>query len=854
MSATTAPTTPASGGDQKIPSAVDSPSSTGPFDGNKSRRDLIGDCALVEIIHLHDCLRGALNALEKDLIDLSKMVLYPANSTGNCNSESKGGAQIGAQEAQRLQLQQHHQSITELESKATARFQVIWSVFRAHSAAEDEFIWPTLRDKTKGAVSKSPCGSPKYQPNDHHHQPLQSCPNNELQQQLTTVASAGVCNSLEDDEVVEQEEYEEDHADEERMFTMMDHLLTRLHKGLVQLHQRNAQAAARNSNNNPDSTSHKNGVQKNLESITNTTKEILSLAKTLNQHLMVHLEKEEKNCLPLVVKHLSKSEIHDLVGKIMGKRSSDTIAQILTMAVQNLKEADREEMVKHMKQAMMGTFFETWLAMTGWMGGSGEANIGGTKRKRTISITDMSGMAQVGTSAAAVSPRDKSSNNHNKRKAPGTAIEEGTEEATASSVAASLSQTINDCQPIGEVTSQENLEKLIRAVVTNPSLTPVEKNTTIQGLRASVWKRNQQLLGKVAGGTDTITTTTQSKNNIATSSSGCKRGHLHFPTSYYQRDTAGKINCVWKLNDKKNNNDIGSNKSSIVLPDDLVPKFKMCELAPNYQDGATGVLGCHHYARACKLRHPVTGNLYTCRLCAEQEREASAPSDKENPPLDRYAVTEIMCMKCNTLQPAAKTCVNAECELYEKGFAKYFCDICNLYDDRSRPIFHCPYCNTCRMGKGLGIDFRHCMRCNACVSLADKNHRCIPQKLQGSCPICYDTLFNSTEPLKGLRCGHVMHLSCYTEFCRGQNYTCPLCMRCMEDMSDYFSLLDQAVRMQPMPAAFQNTIVNTYCQDCEKTGQCRYHFVGQKCSHCGSYNTREMGRYEQPQPTIVHQR
>jgi hypothetical protein len=199
-------------------------------------------------------------------------------------------------------------------------------------------------------------------------------------------------------------------------------------------------------------------------------------------------------------------------------------------------------------------------------------------------------------------------------------------------------------------------------------------------------------------------------------------------------------------------------------------------------------------------------------------------------------------MKCNALQPAEDRCINSDCESRGKPFAKYFCRICHLYDDGSRPIFHCPYCNTCRLGLGLGIDFRHCMRCNACVSLADEEHRCIPQKLQGSCPICHESMFQSTDPLRGLKCGHVMHLACFTEYRRGHSYTCPLCMRSMEDMKDYFSLLDTAVRMQPMPTAYLSTMSNIYCQDCTGTGQVQYHFVGQKCSTCGSYNTRELGR------------
>lgn len=65
----------------------------------------------------------------------------------------------------------------------------------------------------------------------------------------------------------------------------------------------------------------------------------------LSQHLLQHLAKEESQCMPLVKKHLSKDEINDLVGKIMGKRSSDIMGQILSLAVRNLPPTEREEMV-----------------------------------------------------------------------------------------------------------------------------------------------------------------------------------------------------------------------------------------------------------------------------------------------------------------------------------------------------------------------------------------------------------------------------------------------------------------------------------------------------------------------------
>lgn len=305
--------------------------------------------------------------------------------------------------------------------------------------------------------------------------------------------------------------------------------------------------------------------------------------------------------------------------------------------------------------------------------------------------------------------------------------------------------------------------------------------------------------------------------------------------SYFKKNADGKVELVWS-----------SESASKFPPDDKsVPLFSAAELAPTYHDGANGaVLGCPHYARACKLRHPSSGRLYTCRLCCEQEREM--PMKDKDSPLDRYAVAEVLCMRCGALQPASERCVNPKCDS-TRPFAKYSCNICNLYDDDpSHSVYHCAFCNVCRLGAGLGIDYRHCMRCNACVSLADDDHQCVPQKLQGTCPICHDSMFESTEPLRGLKCGHVMHMSCYNLYVRGQNYTCPLCKKSMDDMTEYFALLDAAVRMQPMPAAYTSTS-NIYCQDCNETGQTQYHFVGCKCPHCGSYNTRELGRVQNQQ-------
>ena len=135
-------------------------------------------------------------------------------------------------------------------------------------------------------------------------------------------------------------------------------------------------------------------------------------------------------------------------------------------------------------------------------------------------------------------------------------------------------------------------------------------------------------------------------------------------------------------------------------------------------------MGCPHYARACKLRHPDTGQLFTCRLCCQELRETpitnpsvALPMSSTIPALDRYAVTEVLCMRCGSLQPTGPRCINPQCGSEASSisntsglpFAKYFCPMCNLFDDESKSIYHCPFCNVCRIGKGLGIDFRHCM-------------------------------------------------------------------------------------------------------------------------------------------------
>jgi hypothetical protein len=109
----------------------------------------------------------------------------------------------------------------------------------------------------------------------------------------------------------------------------------------------------------------------------------------------------------------------------------------------------------------------------------------------------------------------------------------------------------------------------------------------------------------------------------------------------------------------------------------------------------------------------------------------------------RNLTTTMMCMYCQTVQPAGRTCINSSCK---KDLAKYYCSDCKLWDDEQRKnIYHCHDCGICRIGKGLGQDYFHCKKCNVCMAISlQGKHKCIERNLESDCPICGEYMFTST--------------------------------------------------------------------------------------------------------------
>ena len=148
---------------------------------------------------------------------------------------------------------------------------------------------------------------------------------------------------------------------------------------------------------------------------------------------------------------------------------------------------------------------------------------------------------------------------------------------------------------------------------------------------------------------------------------------------------------------------------------------------------------CPHYSRRTRVVAPCCERAHGCRHCHDEaEDHRLVPSQ----------VSTMLCAHCGSETPAA-----ADCGRCGRRQARYFCGICRLWDDTpGRDIYHCPFCNLCRLGKGLGVDAQHCMRCNSCMALAEHaSHAC--RRLPEACPACAEPLFDSPRPYRQFPCG-----------------------------------------------------------------------------------------------------
>uniref|UniRef100_A0A7C8ZPQ2 RING finger and CHY zinc finger domain-containing protein 1 n=1 Tax=Opuntia streptacantha TaxID=393608 RepID=A0A7C8ZPQ2_OPUST len=244
--------------------------------------------------------------------------------------------------------------------------------------------------------------------------------------------------------------------------------------------------------------------------------------------------------------------------------------------------------------------------------------------------------------------------------------------------------------------------------------------------------------------------------------------------------------------------------------------------------------GCQHYRRRCLIRAPCCNEIFPCRHC-HNEAASMLRNPVDRHELNRYEVKQVVCAVCDTEQPAGRVCTNCGVNMGE-----YFCEICKFYDDDiDKKQFHCDDCGICRVGGSE--NFFHCKKCGSCYSVALRdNHMCVENSMRHHCPICYEYLFDSLKDTTVLRCGHTMHCECYHEMIKRDKYICPICSKSVIDMSRTWKRLDEEIEATTMPEDYRNKKVWILCNDCNDTTEVYFHIIGQKCSHCKSYNTRQI--------------
>lgn len=249
------------------------------------------------------------------------------------------------------------------------------------------------------------------------------------------------------------------------------------------------------------------------------------------------------------------------------------------------------------------------------------------------------------------------------------------------------------------------------------------------------------------------------------------------------------------------------------------------------------VYGCEHYRRRCKIRAPCCNQVFTCRHC-HNEAMSSLSNPKERHELVRHDVKQVICAVCEHEQPAAKVC--AKCGV---NMGEYFCEVCKFYDDEiKKKQFHCDDCGICRVGGRE--NFFHCPKCGSCYSIGLRdNHSCVENSMKNCCPICYEYLFDSVKDTEVMKCGHTIHMDCFSEMLNQNQYRCPICSKSVVNMRRNWERLDEEIEATAMPEEYHYK-VSILCNDCSCTSEAFYHIFGHKCSQCSSYNTRIVSRID----------
>lgn len=248
----------------------------------------------------------------------------------------------------------------------------------------------------------------------------------------------------------------------------------------------------------------------------------------------------------------------------------------------------------------------------------------------------------------------------------------------------------------------------------------------------------------------------------------------------------------------------------------------------------SGNFGCSHYRRRCKIRAPCCGEIFDCRHCHNESKNSIEVDPLDRHDVPRGEIKKVICSLCGTEQDVQQNCVSCGVCM-----GKYFCSICNFFDDDvSKDQYHCDKCGICRTGGAE--NFFHCDKCGCCYSKLLKGaHHCVEGAMHHNCAVCFEFLFDTTKDITALPCGHTIHMECVKEMVQHLQYACPVCSKSFCNMSRVWKRLDEEVASTPMPQMYESQMVWILCNDCGEKSEVNFHIVAQKCLKCQSYNTRQ---------------
>lgn len=183
-------------------------------------------------------------------------------------------------------------------------------------------------------------------------------------------------------------------------------------------------------------------------------------------------------------------------------------------------------------------------------------------------------------------------------------------------------------------------------------------------------------------------------------------------------------------------------------------------MSTDSKNEAKEIKGCEHYNRGCEILSPCCNKFYSCRFCHD---------DAEDHQLNRYEIKTMKCLDCREIQPVQK-----ECRKCKGIMGNYYCDICHLFENEKKAIYHCDKCKICRVGENN----THCDTCGVCVVDAAR-HGCIKDIALQNCVLCQYPLLYMQDMASTLECDHSLHTKCLIEYIHKSEYPikCPQCRK-----------------------------------------------------------------------------